>query len=114
MSEDNMGEIKRNKVKMTVTVSKRVKDKVSEYGEDNISNFVENSIMYYLGALEKEKELKLKEARDELKQKSEAENELIKTILQLVSNHPELLDEYNEMRRKAPSDHEYIKKVRFE
>ena len=106
--------IKRNKVKINATVSKRVRDSAIELADENFSNFVENAIVYYIGALDKEKEMKLKEAEEQLRAKEVEERDLISIILKLVSNHPELLNEYNELRKKQPSSIESTKKVKFE
>jgi len=105
---------KQNKVKINATVSKRVRDRVFELSEDNVSNFVENAIVYYIGALDKEREIKLKEAEEQLKVKETEEKDLVSIILRLVSNHPELLTEYNELRKKQPSNLDSVKKIKFE
>lgn len=118
MSDDDMVVRKQNKVKINATVSKWTKTKSEEYAatEDysSFSNFVETALNYYMGAIEKERDLKLKEAEDLLMSRQQEGKELVTVILQLISNHPELLPEYNDLRKKQPSSCDNIKKVTFE
>ena len=118
MSDDGVNIIKQNKVKINATVSKKTKTKAEEYAasEDygSFSNFVETAMIYYMGALEKEQEIKLKEAEEQLKKNQKEEKDIVTVILKLISNHPELLNEYNELRKKPVTDGVNYKRVKFE
>ena len=46
---------KQNKVKINATVSKPIADKAKGLAGDNLSNFVETAIVYYIGASIKKK-----------------------------------------------------------
>ena len=118
MSDDGMNVIKQNKVKINATVSKKTKTKAEEYAVSDdygsFSNFVETAMIYYMGALEKEQEIKLKEAEEQLKKNQNEEKDIVTVILKLISNHPELLDEYNELRRKPLTEGVSYNRVKFE
>ena len=94
---------KQNKVKINATINYTIYNKAVAYAGDNFSNFVEICIAYYVGALDKEKELKQKEAEESVKSKKAEDQDLASALLKLaaenqeflkfISAHPELLQE---------------------
>ena len=95
MSKQDMP-IKRNKVKINLTISSRLRDKAESLSDGNLSNFAENAISYYIGALDKEKELKIKAAEETLKAKQDKDKDASAMLLKLLTAHPELLKEITE------------------
>jgi len=85
--------------KMGITVSKKVKLQAEEYGNTSdyasTSSFVENAISYYAGALNKEYELKYDECKKELDRLRKENERHSSTLLKLLTNHPELINEVN-------------------
>lgn len=113
---------KMNKAQLNVSVSEEAKLKTEEYGASgsygSASNFVENALFYYIGALNREKEIKLETYARELEAKLEASTEELDvckkdmarlqkvnelhtaTILKLLTKYPELVGEVNELERQ--------------
>ena len=85
--------------KMGITVSKKVKQQAEEYSNTSeyasTSNFVENAISYYIGALNKENELKYEECKKELERLRKENERHSSALLKLLTNHPELINEVN-------------------
>jgi hypothetical protein len=96
-----------NKAQLNVSVSEEVKLKTEEYGTSDsygsASNFVENAIMYYVGAIERERELKYEECKKELERLKKENTQQSSTILKLLNKHQELVDEVNEIEQQAHS-----------
>ena len=62
----------------------------------------------------KEQEIKLREAEEQLKKNQNEEKDIVTVILKLISNHPELLNEYNELRKKPTAEGVNYTRVKFE
>jgi len=124
MSEDGMTKIKQNKVKFSATVSARIKKKAVEYGNTpdygSLSNFVESAMNYYLGAIEKEDDMRIQSLEEDLRA-AEAEIERINVergnasvvLLKLLKTHPELIDDVNKLMKTSTGNKNYTKKVSF-
>lgn len=93
-----MAVIKQTKVKINATINRTIYNKAVAYAGENFSNFVETCIAYYIGALDKEKELKQKEAEEAVKLKQAEDIDLAATLIKLLKNHPELLSEVSGKR----------------
>lgn len=91
---------KQNKVKINATISPRLRDKALALSDGNLSNFVGEAIAYYAGSLEKERELKQKEADEAAISKQSSEKDYAALLLRLVTAHPELLQEITESKNE--------------
>jgi hypothetical protein len=113
---------KANKESLHITLSKSTKRKAEEYGNSeeygSASNFAESSFLYYMGALNKEREIELETRIKELEAERKASNkelDLCKIeierlrkanerhtamILKLLNKYPELVNDMNELERQ--------------
>lgn len=120
--------LRQNKEKLSVTVSKKVKDDYEKLGNaleyGGLSNVVETALNFYLGALYKENEIKVKQLQEELTalkdeydsklKLSEAEHKKDRDILfSLLTNHSELIPEYNELKESVSKPKETFKIIKF-
>lgn len=98
---------KMNKAQLNVSVSEEAKTKADEFGASeaygSTSNFVETAIWYYIGAIERERELKYEECKKELERLRKENVQQSSTILKLLNNHQDLVDEVNEIEQHARS-----------
>lgn len=93
---------KMNKEQLNVSVSLNTKQIAEEYGLSNkfssTSNFVESAILYYKGALDRDSENELLKCKKELERVKEEHERDRNTLLIILSNHKELLDEVNNVK----------------
>ncbi|MEN6290951.1 MAG: hypothetical protein ABFD07_02900 [Methanobacterium sp.] len=102
-----MTEIKRKRAKIGTTISPDIKSKAEEYGNgpgySGLSNFIEIALTYYMGALDRENEIKFEECKKEL-ERLRTENERNSSIiLKLLTRYPELIQEVNELQKQNHS-----------
>ena len=98
-----MSSIKQNKVKINATVSGWVDKKAKTHLEDrdekgnllfgNYSNFVESAMIYFLSALDTEKNIKQQSTEDKVKRMHDEDKHMASLVLKLLTNHPELINE---------------------
>jgi leucyl-tRNA synthetase len=137
---EQMSKSTMNKVQLNTTVSVWAKQKADEYGASDgfssTSNFVESAIIYYMGAIERENELKYDEYKKELQTKYEDCNKELQTkyedcnkelqrlrdeynkqstmLIKLLSNHNDLIEEVNNLEKSTHKGLNYTKKVTFD
>lgn len=94
---------KMNKDRLNVTLSSEAKQRAEELGATrefgSASNFVESAIWYYLGAREKNSELKYEACQKEMEKLKEDCERNRDTLLKLLSKHNELITEANELEK---------------
>lgn len=109
MRDCDMPPIKQNKAKINATVSKWVKDKAEKYAESDeygsFSNFIETAMTFYMGSLEKERELIERNNEELIKEKQKECQETTSLLIKLLTLHPELLQEIKE----TDEGHELLK-----
>ena len=98
---------KMNKVQLNTTVSEEAKRKADTYGGSptygSTSNFVETAIWYYIGAIEREKEMKFEECKNELERMRQENEHRASIILKLLSKYPDLTKDVNVMEQQNHS-----------
>ena len=95
---------KMNKEPLNVTVSRDAKTRAVEYGASgefgNASNFVESALWYFIGAREARTELELEKCRKELQEIKEEAEHSREILLKILTKHPKLIEEVNNMSNK--------------
>lgn len=98
---------KMNKVQLNTTVSDEAKRKAEEYGASaaysSTSNFVETAIWYFIGAIEREKEMNYEECKKEVDRLRQENERNAAVLLKLLSMYPELVTEANEIQKQNHS-----------
>lgn len=123
-----MVEQRQNKIKINASVSRYTKSEYDKLGNSQeyggLSNAVETALNFYLGSLHKENEIKIKQLETEMSQlkneyewkikQLEAEQKLDKELIfGLLTNHPELITEYNELKEKITPKKESFNVIKF-
>ncbi len=119
-----MTEIKPKRGKLGTTAAQDVIDRATEYGKSpgyaGLSNFVENALSYYMGAIEqtelqalKEENEALKKQLDECKKIKEEYDLQTADIFKLITKYPKLAVEFNKVKQERYDLSEYTRKVDF-
>jgi len=102
-----------NKAQLNISVSEEAKRKSEEYGAtiaySSTSNFVETAIWYYIGSIEREQELQYEACLKEIERLQKENERNAAVLLKLLSKHPELVTDANDMQKQNTCEQDPIK-----